>query len=161
MTDPQTRAMLCDRTREWLTLHLDGELSDFEATLMHAHLGRCAACRHFGAEIAGITGHLRSAPLEPLTEPVTLPARRRLLPTRQLQAVAAAALLVGVAGIGSLYGALQGPAAGTTPVPVAHGPMVGGAGGSDPLLRDLRVASLRPDGPLPLGVTKPVLKILV
>ena len=155
--------MLCDRTREWLALHLDGELSDFERTLMHAHLGRCAACRHFGAEIADITKALRSAPLEQLPAPVTLPARRRLLPTRQLQAVAAAALLLGVAGIGSLYGALQGPAGVTAsaPAPVAHGPMVGLSGSSDPLLRDLRVASLRPDGPLPLGVTKPVLKILV
>jgi hypothetical protein len=161
MSDPQTRAMLCDRTREWLALRLDDEVSDFETTLMQAHLDRCEPCRLFGAELAGITRALRSAPFEPLPQPVTLPLRRHAFATRQLQAVAAAALLVLAGGIGSLYGALQGGADRAVSVPIARSPMLASTGSADPLLRDERLRSLLPSGPLPLGAAKPVLKISV
>jgi anti-sigma factor RsiW len=159
MSDPQTRAMLCDRTREWLALRLDGEVSEFETTLMQAHLDRCEPCRLFGSELSEITRALRSAPLEPLLQPVMIPRRRRLAPvTRQLQALAAAALLVLAAGIGGIFGAWQGPADREVSPPLTRSPMLASA---DPLLRNERLQSLVPSRPLPLGAAKPVLKIPV
>ena len=34
----------CDRAREWVSLELDGELSELGAARLDAHLVRCAAC---------------------------------------------------------------------------------------------------------------------
>ncbi|MGH3131943.1 MAG: hypothetical protein ACRDNX_14100, partial [Gaiellaceae bacterium] len=45
--------------------------------------------------------------------------------------------------------------------PVVHAPMVASIGMADPLLRDLRIRSLKPLARLPLGAAKPVLKISV
>jgi predicted anti-sigma-YlaC factor YlaD len=161
MTDPGTRALLCDRSREWLALRLDGDLSEFETALLTAHVQRCESCRTFGAELAGITGELRAAPLERPSRPVAVPRLRRRLPIRQLQLGAAAAVLVVAAGAASLYGTLRGsgqPAL-TAAASVEHAPMVGTGVTTDPLLRDVRVLSLTPSRSLPLGATKPVLRV--
>jgi anti-sigma factor RsiW len=149
--------MLCDRTREWVALRLDTDLSEFETALMSAHLERCEACRGFAGEVAAITQALRTAPLEPLAQPVELPTRRHVLRGRRVQLVAAAALVVLAAGLGSLYGAVRGPAAPAV-APIVHAPMVSD---DSMLLRKIRLAELRPTGPLPLGATKPPLTISV
>ena len=108
MTHHPTRAMLCDRTREWAALRLDAELSEFETAIMTAHLDRCQECRAFAADVATITRELRSTPLEPPPRPIELGAPRRFpLPRRHLQFAAAAALVVLAAGLGSLYGSLR------------------------------------------------------
>jgi anti-sigma factor RsiW len=151
--------MLCDRTREWVALRLDAELSEFETALMSSHLERCAACRDFAEEVAAITEVLRTAPLEPLPHPVELPARRRVLPGRHVQIAAAAALVVLAAGLGSLYGAVREPSA-EAASPLVHAPMVAYAD-DNLLLREMRLAELKPSGPLPLGAAKPVLTISV
>lgn len=86
----------CDRAREAISRALDDDLSPFEARLLASHLDACAECREFHAGAAETSGALRSAPLEPLEQPVTLPPRRVLRPLHgsAAAAVAAAAVLV-------------------------------------------------------------------
>jgi anti-sigma factor RsiW len=160
MTHDPTRAMLCDRTREWAALRLDTELSEVETAIMASHLDRCEECRVFAADVAAITRELRSAPLEPLARAIELGAARRFpLPRRHIQIAAAAALVVLATGLGSLYGALR--ASGTPEqvlTPLVRAPMVGDADDTK-LLREIRLAELRPSSPLTIGMTKPVLTI--
>lgn len=108
---PRTSA--CERSRESLSLRLDGELSEFESVLLHAHLARCETCSAFGADLAGFTGMLRSAPLVEPERQAQLP-RHRHLPMRGLRVVAATAVAAAAAaiGIGNLGGS-------TAPVPVS------------------------------------------
>jgi predicted anti-sigma-YlaC factor YlaD len=152
--------MLCERTREWVTLRLDGELSEFEGAMMSSHLERCEACRGFADGVAGFTQELRHATPEPLPRPVEIDWPRRLrLPLRQFQVAAAAALVVIATGLGSLYGALHSGGQPEISTPLVHSPM--GIADDELLLRKLRVAELRSAGPLPLGATKPPLEINV
>jgi anti-sigma factor RsiW len=88
----------CERARECVSLRLDGELSEFEQALLSAHLARCELCRSFAAELEGVTARLRSAPLEPLEQPVALPARRRVS-SRPVEIAAAAALMLTALGV--------------------------------------------------------------
>jgi hypothetical protein len=92
----------CDRARGWISAELDGELSEFESMLMHAHLDRCASCGTFRRETAGFTAALREAPLELASRPFAVPrkSRRALQPLRVpavaslvITAIAAASLL--------------------------------------------------------------------
>jgi predicted anti-sigma-YlaC factor YlaD len=103
----------CDRAREYASLRLDGELSDFERVLLDSHLERCPSCRAFAGDLIAVTERLRSAPLEGPQLTLTLP-RRRLAAVRGVQASAAAAALVSVVGIGALFGLLQSNASSTS-----------------------------------------------
>jgi predicted anti-sigma-YlaC factor YlaD len=88
----------CGIAREHISLHLDGELSELEQVALDGHLRHCAACRAYGASIADVTAHLRSAPLEQPEFPVALPHRSRVrVPLRTAQ-VAAAAVVVAAVG---------------------------------------------------------------
>ena len=89
-----------------MSLELDSELSQFEATLLSAHLAECYECRDFQRDVAGLTLELRAAELERLERPVAVPSRRRRLSLRPLQA-SAAALAVAAVGLGSLVGSLH------------------------------------------------------
>jgi len=105
----------CTRAREWASLDLDGELSDFERFLLDAHIATCSDCHDFRVSIAGFAADLRAAPLEQLERPVVVRRRRRAMPVRRLPA-AAAALAVAVVGLGSLLASfdlrnVSGPAA--------------------------------------------------
>jgi predicted anti-sigma-YlaC factor YlaD len=160
MNSPAPRVMLCERTREWVALRLDGELSEFETAIMSSHLERCESCRAFATDVAAITRELRSTPLEPLPHPVEVEWPRRLrLPLRHVQVAAAAALVVLAMGFGSLYGALHRTHRPSTSTPLVHAPI--GMADESMLLRKLRVAELRPDGPLPIGATKPPLEVSI
>jgi anti-sigma factor RsiW len=88
----------CERAREGASLRLDGELSEFEQALLAAHLARCEPCRSFAAELDAVTTRLRNATLEPLEQPVTLPARRRVS-LRRAEVAAAAALMLTALGV--------------------------------------------------------------
>src|SRR5438105_4563752 len=55
----------CDRAREWVSLLLDDELSEFENALLDAHLAGCADCRAFRAGAASSTATLRHHPHVP------------------------------------------------------------------------------------------------
>jgi predicted anti-sigma-YlaC factor YlaD len=90
----------------WVSLALDGELSEIEQVSLRAHVGRCAACAVFEGDAGALTMELRSAPHERPAIPVALP-RRRSKAVRVLQVGAAAAAVVLAAGLGSLAGSLS------------------------------------------------------
>jgi hypothetical protein len=107
----------CARARDWASLRLDDELSDFEEVLLEAHLARCDDCRVFAASISDVTAALRSAPLE---RPVFAfePPHRTRGRTVALRAVSAAAAVavVGVSGLVSLQFSASRPQPGTSTV---------------------------------------------
>jgi predicted anti-sigma-YlaC factor YlaD len=73
-TEPQSWA--CDRTRQAVSVGLDGELSQIERALMERHLDRCPSCAAFAADAAELTQQLRAAKLVPIV-PIELPLRKR------------------------------------------------------------------------------------
>ena len=129
---------LCERARAWVSLRLDGELSQLEGAMLNAHLARCAACSSYAADVAEITSALRAAALASLTAPVAVPHRRRL-PLRLANVSAAAALLAVAAGIGVVMNGSHGrvPARSVAPVGAA------GLASETRQLQDLRRAQLR------------------
>ena len=106
MRTMRTTARRCDRAREYASLRLDGELSDFESALLGSHIERCPSCRAFAEDLVGVTERLRTAPLERPLIVLTLP-QRRFAALRTMQASAAAAAVVSVVGIGALFGMLH------------------------------------------------------
>jgi ferric-dicitrate binding protein FerR (iron transport regulator) len=99
------RAQRCERAREWISLQVDGELSEFERIVLEAHVAQCADCRSFRVELRGISRELRHAPLEPIPRAIALPCRRRFA-GRTFQFTAASVAAVAV-GVGSSLGALS------------------------------------------------------
>ena len=96
----------CQSARERISLHLDGELSEFEQLALHEHLASCGACRAHAAALAEVSDGLRSAPLEQPEFPVVLPYRPRIrVPLRTARAAAA---VVAVAFIGFTAAGLTG-----------------------------------------------------
>jgi anti-sigma factor RsiW len=84
----------CSTAREQISLHLDGELSEFEQIALNAHLTACPRCRAYGASVAEVSAQLRMAPVEEPEFPVVLPHRTRIrMPLRTVQAAAAAAVV--------------------------------------------------------------------
>jgi anti-sigma factor RsiW len=86
----------CDRAREAISRAIDDDLSPFEARLLASHLDECGECREFHGGAAAMAASLRTAPMEHLEQPVTLPPRRMLRPLHgsAAAAIAAAAVLV-------------------------------------------------------------------
>lgn len=72
-----SRSWACDRARQAVSLHLDGELSQLERALLERHLDRCSACAEFAADASALTQELRVAQLVRLERPIELPLRRR------------------------------------------------------------------------------------
>jgi anti-sigma factor RsiW len=103
----RARFLECERMREAVSAQLDGELSELEAIRLRTHLEACASCREFEASASFSTTALRAAPLEPLTQPIALPSRRRI--SFRVPAAAAAAVLMVAAG--GVFESLHGGAA--------------------------------------------------
>ena len=101
-----TGGQLCERSREWASLRLDGELSELEQALLDAHLGRCAECRAYASGVTALTMRLRLVEPEQLTAPITLP-RRATGALRSLQTGVAAAMVIAAAALGSALGVLD------------------------------------------------------
>jgi predicted anti-sigma-YlaC factor YlaD len=118
------RTAECERARSWVSLSLDGELSEIEQVSLRAHVGRCAACAGFERDLDALTSELRTAPLERPAVVVMLP-RRRGAAVRVLQISAAAAAVVLAAGLGSLAGSLSSPGAPTATTARTGGGNVG------------------------------------
>ena len=100
----QLHSHACDRARAWVSLELDGELSQLERSLLDSHLSGCAVCRAFKVDAVSATAELRAAPLERLERPIMLPSRRRLA-FRPLEA--AAAVLAVAISLGSVAAAVH------------------------------------------------------
>lgn len=95
----------CDRARQWASADVDGELSDFERVLLHAHLSGCHACTEFHRDIVGVTRAVRAAPPAQLTRPIEITRVRRR--HRLRLAPAAAAMAAAAVGLGSLLASSQ------------------------------------------------------
>jgi len=90
----------CERARGWVSVELDGELSELEQVGLAGHLAGCEPCRTFRTGLAGLTTELRAAPLEPLGRFIEIGRIRRRVSFGL--APAAAALAVAAVGLGSL-----------------------------------------------------------
>ena len=129
--------VLCERSREWISLRLDGELSELAEKMLESHLARCAGCRAFESDAAIATRLVRTSPLERLEQPIVLPRGRRLALVRPAGAVAAtvAAVALGLAAF------LNVPSSGTA-IPTVRAV---NADNSDlTLQRGIRASLLRP-----------------
>jgi anti-sigma factor RsiW len=109
----------CDRAREYASLALDGELSQFEHALLRAHLEQCNGCRSYNGGLVATTERLRNAPLERLERPITLPSRQRVS-FRSVQAGLAAALVITAVGLGGLLSSFGSTESDRTPAQVAE-----------------------------------------
>jgi Putative zinc-finger len=95
-------AVACERTRAYVSLELDGELSEFERGFLMSHLRRCASCEAYRSEVGVFTKHIREASVEAPSRGVRVPVRAESrFAGHQLGAAAAAAAVV-VVGIATL-----------------------------------------------------------
>ena len=112
------RSAPCDRARNWVSLRLDGALSELESALLDRHLAGCAECRRFDADVAASTARLRAAPLETPVAQFGLPARSRR------------GRLVALQGVGTIAAAVAAAltlvSGGSRPAPPAQGAAAGG-----------------------------------
>ncbi len=97
------RPLACDRSRAWISLRLDDELSRFEHVLLAAHMAMCRDCRRFADDVEWQTRLLRSAGMEAVARPITIPARHgwrwpALGVSTAAVAASLAALAIGVRG---------------------------------------------------------------
>ena len=89
----------CHKTRERISLELDGELSPHESVLLARHLSHCSDCVRFADDVRHQTGLLRTAPLEqppPFAVPHWAKARRFSVRVGAAVASTAAAALVAI-----------------------------------------------------------------
>jgi Putative zinc-finger len=92
----------CKRAREWSSLRVDDELSELEDVLLEKHLGECADCRWFEADLHSAAHVLRASPAEAPVVAFRVPARPAVrFPVSGRLAVAAVAV---AAVLGSLVG---------------------------------------------------------
>jgi hypothetical protein len=84
------RSVACERTAQFASLRLDGELSLLEREMLGRHLRRCAACTEYARTLDSFTELLRSTPLEEFRLPSLRLTSPRLVP-RVMRSVAATA----------------------------------------------------------------------
>src|SRR6266511_5560149 len=111
----RARSQECDRMRSLVSAELDGELSDFEATLLRTHLDGCDGCSAFKRDVARFTGDLRGQPLELMDHPIVVQPRRRRVALQPLRMPAVAALAVSAIALGTLFETLHSRNAVTQP----------------------------------------------
>ena len=87
----------CERSRQWASAAVDGELSTFERALLEDHLERCGSCREFSRDVNGLTR-------EPFEGVVIGRVRRQV---RLRLAPAAAAMAIAAVGLGSVVASTQ------------------------------------------------------
>jgi len=85
--------------RAQIALEVDREFSQLERARRAAHVAQCAECRDFGIEVREFTRLLREAPAERLTRPLTVRGPRTAIRSRRLTSVAAAAMVLSLAGL--------------------------------------------------------------
>ena len=68
----------CERAAQWISLRLDGELSELEEAALDRHLEACPRCLALSARVGGFTWMLREQPLLEVPSPVVVaPLRSR------------------------------------------------------------------------------------
>jgi predicted anti-sigma-YlaC factor YlaD len=139
----------CDRTRQAVSLGLDGELSQIERVLMERHFERCPSCATFAADTTSLTGALRAAGTVMLDRPIQLPLRRRAgYVVRHAGAWIAAASVAATA----LLAVLTLPAHRDVPQGATYGYYMG----TNQDLRDLRTLRNAQMKPLALILSRPL-----
>jgi ferric-dicitrate binding protein FerR (iron transport regulator) len=98
------RDSACERASVWMSLELDGELSQVERALLAAHTRRCAACARARQDFDTLTSMVRTTPLEAPARVFSIPVRRRRV--TGVRVGAAAALVAVAVGLGSLGASL-------------------------------------------------------
>jgi predicted anti-sigma-YlaC factor YlaD len=104
----KVRQPTCERARTWVSLRLDGELSELENALLDAHLGRCDACRTAASVLETMTEAIRSTRLERPSRPPAIPRTRGRGSLRAFYGAAAATVsfvgvLVGLGSVGAVH----------------------------------------------------------
>jgi predicted anti-sigma-YlaC factor YlaD len=107
------RTNSCDRAMQWISLDLDGELSQLEHAALGRHLDGCAPCRAVSVEVGAFTRLLREAPLVELDRPMVVGAPRRAR-VRTARRVAATIAFAGLAAA-AVLGGFVFPTGGTNP----------------------------------------------
>jgi predicted anti-sigma-YlaC factor YlaD len=140
----------CERAREYASLALDDELSQFEHALLRAHLEQCDGCRSYQVGLVATTDRLRSASLERLSHPIALPRRRQRVPLRGVQVGLVAALVVVAVGLGTVFSSIG---SGDTAPPNASLPKAGESREMQDIRREwLQEVAFRPSAPGGLGI---------
>jgi anti-sigma factor RsiW len=135
----------------WLSLALDGEVSEFERRLLGSHLARCPACDEYSQMVDWSTAVLRGEALEALEAPIVLPRRRRhqLASVRFLAPVVAAA----AATIIALVGVQASSQPVRLPTLSQHQSVPGNEADG---LRTLRRLQMQTRGSPPVTITRPI-----
>jgi predicted anti-sigma-YlaC factor YlaD len=120
----QPMPAICDRARTWVSLRLDGELSELEDALLASHLRRCASCAEYADAVGGTVAALRAQPLERLEHPITVAPRHRGR-IGSAVAIRVAALAAVVVGVTSLLGTQPSKRPVTPKLPAAAAAAVG------------------------------------
>jgi predicted anti-sigma-YlaC factor YlaD len=97
------RSSACERARGWISLELDGELSEVEHALLADHTARCPACAEARRDLSAVARLLRTTPAE-APQRSFMPPRRRRTPVRAVAVAAVLALAVGVGFFGASLG---------------------------------------------------------
>jgi predicted anti-sigma-YlaC factor YlaD len=107
------RSNRCEWTAQWISLDLDGELSQLERAALARHLSRCVGCREVSRDFGAFTRMLREAPLIVLEREVAhvAPQRARARMVRRAGFSLAFAGLASAAVLGGF--ALSGPSKGS------------------------------------------------
>jgi len=103
----------CERAAQWISLDLDGELSQLERAALGRHLDGCARCREVRTDVRAFTTLMREAPLVELGRPVELPQARRAR-VRTARRVAASLAFAALTAF-AVAGAGLFPSGGTSP----------------------------------------------
>jgi predicted anti-sigma-YlaC factor YlaD len=117
----------CLRARGALSARLDGPLAALDALRLDVHLGTCADCRGYAADLGAIAALLRDAPLEQpgraMFAPAARPHRRPEIRLWMAAAAVAAVLLAAAASSSFMLGRViggrgQGNAPATVPAEI-------------------------------------------
>jgi anti-sigma factor RsiW len=107
------RTSACERAAQWISLDLDGELSQLERAALGRHLDGCARCRELSSDVREFTTLMREAPLVELGRPVELPPARRAR-ARTAKRVAASLAFAALTAV-AVAGAAFYPSGGASP----------------------------------------------
>jgi anti-sigma factor RsiW len=112
----------CRRAHEWVSLRVDGELSELERLLLRRHLGRCASCRAFAESLRATTQLLRSTPVEHPSRSVAVEGRPVRARRPRYRIALAAGLVAVAAAVGGVVAGLVGSGGSVGPTPTQERP---------------------------------------